>query len=342
MAQHDYNIANQSGAAFRADLNNALSAIVTDNSGASAPSPTFAYMVWADTSTNTLKRRNAANSAWQIIGDLAGNVLVLDSNKNVGIGTATPSSYNASYDNLVVAQGSGDGGITIVTGTSSKGGIAFADGTSGSDAFRGYMFYDHAFDRMQIGAQGELRVQFGSQGASFINANSGITISARSTDAAGTSVTLMEAVNSSNADLTGGAQCFRIFTNGNVQNTNNSYGAISDIKLKENIADASSQWDDIKAIRIRKYNLKQGQTHRQIGVIAQEIEQVSPGLVYESPDRDENGLELDTVTKSVNYSVLYMKAVKALQEAMERIETLEAKVAALEAAPTVEDETPAT
>jgi hypothetical protein len=125
---------------------------------------------------------------------------------------------------------------------------------------------------------------------------------------------------------------FRVATNGNVTNTNNSYGAISDIKLKENIVDATSQWNDIKTLQVRKYNFKQGQTHTQIGLIAQEVELVSPGLVTESPDRDEEGNDLGTVTKSVNYSVLYMKAVKALQEAMERIETLEAKVAALEGA----------
>jgi len=124
---------------------------------------------------------------------------------------------------------------------------------------------------------------------------------------------------------------FAVLDSGNVQNTNNSYGAISDIKLKENIVDASSQWDDLKALQVRNYNFKEGQTHTQIGLVAQEVELVSPGLVSESPDRDEEGNDLGTVTKSVNYSVLYMKAVKALQEAMERIETLEAKVAALEA-----------
>jgi hypothetical protein len=128
-----------------------------------------------------------------------------------------------------------------------------------------------------------------------------------------------------------GSTTFRVYTNGNAVNTNNSYGAISDIKLKENIVDARSQWDDIKDIRVRNYNFIEGQTHTQIGVVAQEVETVSPGLVTESPDRDEDGNDLGTVTKSVNYSVLYMKAVKALQEAMERIETLEAKVAALEA-----------
>ena len=121
-----------------------------------------------------------------------------------------------------------------------------------------------------------------------------------------------------------------IWSNGNVVNTNNSYGSISDAKLKENIVDANSQWDDLKALQVRNYNFKEGQTHTQIGLIAQEAELVSPGLVTESPDRDEDGNDLGTVTKSVNYSVLYMKAVKALQEAMERIEVLEAKVNALE------------
>jgi hypothetical protein len=72
MAQHDYNIANQSGQAFRADLNNALAAIVSGNSGASAPSTTFAYQYWVDTSTTpaTLKQRNSANNAWITIGQL--------------------------------------------------------------------------------------------------------------------------------------------------------------------------------------------------------------------------------------------------------------------------------
>jgi hypothetical protein len=138
-----------------------------------------------------------------------------------------------------------------------------------------------------------------------------------------------------------GAAATRFFVNdnGNVQNTNNSYTGISDIKLKENIVDANSQWNDIKNLQVRNYNFKIDQTHRQIGLIAQEVELVSPGLVADLTDYDREGNDLGTVTKSVNYSVLYMKAVKALQEAMERIETLEAsnadmlaRVTALEAA----------
>jgi hypothetical protein len=132
----------------------------------------------------------------------------------------------------------------------------------------------------------------------------------------------------------GGTTSYLVWSNGNVQNTNNSYTGISDIKLKENIVDASSQWDDLKAIQVRNYNFKEEtghETHTQLGVVAQEVELVSPGLVSESPDRDAEGNDLGTVTKGVNYSVLYMKAVKALQEAMERIETLETANASLEA-----------
>ena len=71
MAQHDYIISNQSGAAFRGDLNNGLAAIVSQNSGAAQPSTTYAYQWWADTTTGLLKIRNAANSAWITVGTLA-------------------------------------------------------------------------------------------------------------------------------------------------------------------------------------------------------------------------------------------------------------------------------
>jgi hypothetical protein len=71
MAQHDYILANQSGAAFRSDLNNGLAAIVSNNSGVAQPSTTYAYQWWPDTTTGLLKLRNAANNAWITVGTLA-------------------------------------------------------------------------------------------------------------------------------------------------------------------------------------------------------------------------------------------------------------------------------
>ena len=71
MPQHDYVISDQSFPAFRADVNNALAAVVSLNSGPTAPSPTFAYQLWADTTAGQLKIRNAANNAWIVWGSLA-------------------------------------------------------------------------------------------------------------------------------------------------------------------------------------------------------------------------------------------------------------------------------
>ena len=105
---------------------------------------------------------------------------------------------------------------------------------------------------------------------------------------------------------------------GDLENGNNSYGALSDQNLKENIVDAGSQWDDLKALLVRKYNLI-GETATHIGVVAQEVEAAGMGgLVSESTN-----MLTEETHKSLKYSVLHMKAIKALQEAMTRIETLE-------------------
>jgi len=126
----------------------------------------------------------------------------------------------------------------------------------------------------------------------------------------------------SNVGGTRNSNC-NIQCDGDIFNTNNSYGQISDESLKENIVDANSQWDDIKALQVRNFSwiADELDAPNQIGVIAQEVETAGMnGLIKEQEDG----------TKGVKYSVLYVKAVKALQEAMTRIETLEAKVATLE------------
>ena len=64
MATHDYVIANQGFPAFRADLNDALQAIVSNNSNATAPTTTYPYQMWYETDTNNWYMRNADNDAW--------------------------------------------------------------------------------------------------------------------------------------------------------------------------------------------------------------------------------------------------------------------------------------
>jgi len=130
-------------------------------------------------------------------------------------------------------------------------------------------------------------------------------------------------VNGSNtvSEFSGNAGQIRIRGDGDAENTNNSYGAISDRTLKENETSAKSQWDDVKALEIKNYNLIAYPDRPQLGVIAQDLESSGmTGLVK----TDSEGI------KSVKYSVLYMKAVKALQEAMTKIEDLETRVKVLE------------
>ena len=74
MATHDYVIANQSGAAFRTDLNNALAAIVSNNSNSSQPATRYAYQWWVDTTANIVKIRNSANDAWINLFTTAGGI----------------------------------------------------------------------------------------------------------------------------------------------------------------------------------------------------------------------------------------------------------------------------
>tara|TARA_R110000822_G_scaffold188529_1_gene327654 strand:+ start:156 stop:869 length:714 start_codon:yes stop_codon:yes gene_type:complete len=70
MSQHDLDIANQTASAARADINLALKALVSTNSGSSAPATTYANMLWYDTSANILKIRAEADDAWISIGYL--------------------------------------------------------------------------------------------------------------------------------------------------------------------------------------------------------------------------------------------------------------------------------
>jgi hypothetical protein len=64
MSQNDYTIANQTTPLFRADLNDALQALASNSSGATAPATTYANMTWYDTGTNILKIRSEADDAW--------------------------------------------------------------------------------------------------------------------------------------------------------------------------------------------------------------------------------------------------------------------------------------
>ena len=131
-----------------------------------------------------------------------------------------------------------------------------------------------------------------------------------------------------------GSERLVIHSNGDVDNTNNSYGALSDSRLKENIITGSSQWNDIKNLKFKNFNLI-GDDLTQLGVLAQDLEASGmSGLVNSQPATESHialNSELDGESvKSVKYSILNLKAIKALQEAMDKIESLEQRITTLE------------
>jgi len=125
---------------------------------------------------------------------------------------------------------------------------------------------------------------------------------------------------------------YYVYSNGNVVNSNNSYGAISDVKLKENIVDATPKLADLMNVKVRNYNLiSDPRKTKQIGVVAQEIQTVFPSVVESTSDKDAEGKDLGTTTLSVKYSVLVPILVKAIQEQQALITDLTTRLAALEA-----------
>jgi hypothetical protein len=388
MARHDYQIANATGASVRADLNNALAAIRSVNSGSGTPSSTVAYQYFIDDSVTPalIKQRNAGDNGDILLGEVGGQSyfangtqsepsisfrndtdlgfrrndanklsivtggadrVTVDASGNVGIGVTSVEA------NLHV-EDTPNCNLQITSATSGRSRILLGDP---GNTNVGRIQYDNSSNSLSFDTDDGTRLTILSDGKCGI----GTTTPTERLHVAGNIETTGNIFNASPAigtsgfnlrngashqlgrdtadgndvlEVFGGSGEARVKGDGDLQNTNNSYGAISDSKLKENIVDAGSQWDDIKDVRVRNYNFKSSTgygTHTQIGVIAQEIETVSPGLVKESNDEDADGNSLGTTTKTVSYSVLYMKAIKALQEAMDRIETLEAKVAALEA-----------
>ena len=307
----------------------------------------------------------------------------ITSDGRLGIGTATLDA-NAQVqiegaEEYLVMKHTGQMGIKLYgddtniiysydkSGNSLTGGITWnhADGTT--------LFYTGGSnERMRIASNGEVRVGTSNDYSASLTSYTGTTdhksFNAEANNASyGSDVLNIACTRNTNntsyrfltMERRGYVQVFRVTDAGDVDNYNNSYGSLSDERIKKDITESGSQWDDIKAIKVKKFKMALGGDEKpKIGVIAQEVEEAGMnGLVKE---RDANKYEIkhnsvfgtlwseedDEVkngtktageikenkekVKEVRYSILYMKAIKALQEAMDRIETLEAKVTALE------------
>ena len=258
--------------------------------------------------------------------EIGGSEISRITSAGLGIGTTSPSGTI----HVQTVSGTNAALYLQTNATTDNSTIHFGDN---GNASAGKILYDHDDNAMTFVRSGEA-MRINSVNSIFIGRTTGNPSTSAfgiKLEQAGRIIFARDTNGSGTVQSCAGNQgSFRIMGDGDAQNTNNSFSGISDEILKENIGDATSQWDDIKAVKVRKFSFKSDNessaTH--IGVIAQELEASGMnGLVKEV----EADVDSEDMVKSVKYSILYMKAVKALQEAMARIETLETKVAALEA-----------
>ena len=309
------------------------------------------------------------------------NMLFVDGGNNEVVIQKASSGATSTAGSVLIVEDDDNAELSILGGSSSVLAINFGHSGDADDAIIAYnttsgsenmSFTVNAAERARITSSGQFLVG-ATTSSRFFNIesdlNSQYALHIEHTQAAPYGIFLQytgaapDATNDNYAFYFSdtGAARFYIGSDGDVYNHDNAYNQISDERIKQNITDANSQWDDIKALKVRNFVLKDDaraygdKAKIQIGVVAQEAESVCPKLVTQvkpSPAdvisssefgtlyEDGDELPVDTKVgdvkevkdhvKGFRYSVLYMKAIKALQEAQTRIETLETKVAALE------------
>ena len=135
----DYNLANQVGSSFRAELNTVLGDVQSLNSGSSDPSTTVAYKIWVDTSTNLLKIRNSSNNGWLVLGSLTDAAHT----NNFGLATKASPDFTGTVDSAgdIVMGGTGalklPNGTTAQRPTAAKGQIRFNSTTTEFEGYNG-------------------------------------------------------------------------------------------------------------------------------------------------------------------------------------------------------------
>ena len=234
-----------------------------------------------------------------------------DANGIFGIGTNTATTYTNGRKGLVVADTSGSADVGIVSGTSGVGYLSFSD--TADATHQGYLFYDHSADMLASSAVslqsfrigGAEKMRIASDGDTMIGTTDhtskgrfGVVNSVAEYTAAfwnsnasspyGLNLHFSGAA-PNNSDTNHFLHChdnaadrLRIWSNGDVQNANNSYGVLSsEARLKQDITDARSYWDDFKQLRYKKFRMiadveANPDAPYRLGLIADEAYEIFP------------------------------------------------------------------
>ena len=218
--------------------------------------------------------------------------------------------------------GAGDHLTTLQFAALTSGGVyatieAMCDGTPGASDYPGRIVLATTAD----GASGPTeRFKIANQGRHSMFSEDYV-LALRSASAASGIIEAIYVARSATS-LESGTGVFAVYTNG-------TYATLSDQTEKKNIETTRDGYlDDLNKLRVVKYNWNEQEDNepKELGLIAQEVEQVFPGLINEM--RSEEG---ELPKKGVKAGVLPYMLIKALQEATARIEALEVEVAALKA-----------
>ncbi len=135
----DYNLANQVGSSFRAELNTILGDVQSLNSGSSDPTTTTAYKIWVDTANNLLKIRNSANNGWLVLGSLTDAAHT----NNFGLATKADPDFTGTVDSAGDIVMAGTGALKLPSGTTAQrptaatGQIRFNNTTTEFEGYNG-------------------------------------------------------------------------------------------------------------------------------------------------------------------------------------------------------------
>jgi hypothetical protein len=272
-------------------------------------------------------------------GALEYSSMVEDSSGRVGIGTTAPSDANSNADDLVIkATGSG-AGITIFSDTDNFGNIFFGDGSSA--AHRGRLRYDHSNDaltfstsateRMRITSDGNIRFgQTTSDQPGNGNTTTGIALNPDGRFFSSMGGTFSSFNRNSDGTVIRFARSNSDVGSIGVSSSSTSFNTSSDYRLKENVVALDGAIDRVKQLLPKRFNFIVDADTTVDGFLAHEAQTVVPEAVtgtHNEVDDDNN-----PVYQGIDQSKLVPLLTAALQEAIGKIETLETKVAALEAA----------
>jgi len=269
----------------------------------------------------------------------------IDSSGRVLIGTTTEGHANS--DDLTIAT-SGHCGITLRSGTSKNGSIFFSDGTSGSDEFRGFVQYTHTSDFLTFGTNASERMRIDSSGNTFVNCTSD-PLSQNAKFAVqhggdGQSVASFDFnqnfsrpnifIKHARAGAVSGTKVGKMIVFLNLSGTevgsiesgisSTAFNTSSDYRLKENITKISDGITRIKQLIPKKFSfIGDGDKTLKDGFLAHEVSSVVPEAI--SGIKDEVDSDNNPVYQGIDQSKLVPLLTAALQEAIGRIEALEAK-----------------